>query len=221
MSYNSMNVSTKLSTTQEEQKKNNLRRRILKNREKLLKLVTQCEMLKVELEMVQQEYTVRVGQLFHKSGQQDLDIIYYENVLSLMEKGKTYEQAVEELGDTYYARQRKLEEEREQMAQAKEIYDRRVQADAIPEDVNIKNLWKQLVSKFHPDLAQDTKEKKRREEIMKKLNQAYEEQNVEILQNMQTDVYVENLEDTTVENLTEILVSTENQVLTKQQNVLL
>jgi hypothetical protein len=211
-----MSINQSITTTQEERKKRDLRALILKNRKKLIPLVTKCEMLKVELEMVQQEYTVRVGQLFHKSGQQDLDIIYYNNLLTLLEQGKTYEEAVDALADTYYAKQRKLEEEREQMERAKKIYEKRTSAEHAKEDASIKELWKKLVSKFHPDLVQDEKEKKRREEIMKQLNQAYEEQNIEVLQNMQNEVYIENIAETTVEKLIELLEMTENKISEQQ-----
>ncbi len=211
-----MSKNTSLTVTQEEKKKNDLQILIKKNRDKLVKLVTKCEMLKVELEMVQQEYTVRVGQLFHKSGQQDLDIIYYKNLISLMHEGRSYDEAVTELEDTYYARQRKLDEEREQMERAKEIYEKRIRANEITEDMSIKELWKQLVSKFHPDLVQDEQEKKRREEIMKKLNQAYEEQNVEILKSLERDAIIENTHDVTIDKLTDILIRTENQIIEQQ-----
>jgi hypothetical protein len=174
-------------------------------------------MLRVELDMVRQEYSVRVGKLFHKSNQQDLDIIYFNNLLQLIQQGKSYEEAVKELDDTYYAKQRKLEEEREQMRRAQEIYEKRQESQNRRDDKEIKNLWKQLVSRFHPDLVQDSKEKKRREDIMKRLNRAYEEQNMEALKNMADDAQVSNYEETTVESLTQILVDTENQITEQEQ----
>lgn len=202
--------------TKEDKQKKDLQELILRNRQKLVTIVTKCEMLRVELDMVRQEYSVRVGQLFHKSNQQDLDIIYYRNLIQLMNDGKTYEEAVKELEDTYYAQQRRLEQEKEQMRKAQEIYEKRQQSEVKPEDKNIKNLWKQLVSKFHPDLVQDEKEKKRRENIMKQLNQAYEEQNLEALQNMENNAHVENFEESTIEKLTKILEDTENQIIEQE-----
>ena len=38
---------------------------------------------------------------------------------------------------------------------------------------NIKNLYREVAKQIHPDLAQDEKEKKIREELMKKANQAF------------------------------------------------
>lgn len=209
---------TKLSKviTPEDQQKIILQELVKKNKSKLVKIVTKCEMLRVELDMVRQEYSVRVGQLFHKSNQQDLDIIYYRNLIQLMNDGKTYDEAVEELDNTYYAQQRKLEEEKEQMRRAQEIYEKRQQSEIQPEDKNIKNLWKQLVSRFHPDLVQDEKEKKRREEIMKQLNQAYEEQDMDALKNMENDAHVENIALSTIEKLTQILEETENQIIEQE-----
>ncbi|HRN96107.1 MAG TPA: J domain-containing protein [Candidatus Levybacteria bacterium] len=211
-----MNTTIVIQLTNEDRKKRDLRELILKNKEKLIKVVTKCEMLRVELDMVRQEYSVRVGQLFHKSNQQDLDIIYFRNLIQLIDQGKSYDEAVKELDDTYYAQQRKLEQEREQMRRAQEIYEKRQQSQAKPIDKTIKNLWKQLVSKFHPDLVQDEKEKKRREKIMKQLNQAYEEQNIEALKNMENNSQVENIEESTIEKLTQILEDTENQIIEQE-----
>jgi hypothetical protein len=111
--------------TEENKKKKDLQELIMKKRALLVKWVTKCEMLRVELDMVRQEYSARVGKLFHKSNQQDLDIIYFNNLIQLINEGKTYDEAVAELDNTYYAKQRKLEEEREQRLKAQEIYEKR------------------------------------------------------------------------------------------------
>jgi hypothetical protein len=60
------------------------------------------------------------------------------------------------------------------------------------------------------------KKKKRREEIMKQLNRAYEEQNIEVLKNLESDAQVKNYEETTIDTLTQILVDTENQIIEQE-----
>ena len=130
-----------IKSTVEERKKKDLQERIEKQKKKLVSLITKCELLRVELDMIRQEYTVRVGQLFHKSNQQDLDIIYYRNLIELLEKGYTYSDAVKKLDDTYYAQQHKLHKEREQMQRDQKIYEMRIESADKSQDPQIKNLW--------------------------------------------------------------------------------
>ena len=197
----------------EEQKKKTLRLLIQKRKNQLTAKITKTEMFKVELDMVRQEYTVRVGLLLNKSNRQDMDIIYFRNVLQLIEKKMTYQEAVDSLDDTYYAEQRRLEEEKEQMRRAEAIYEKRKSKSDNPFNEEIKNLWKSLVSKFHPDLVQDENEKSRREAIMKQLNQAYEEQDIDALKKLENESHIESTEDTTIEKLEEILIGIENDLI--------
>jgi hypothetical protein len=206
-----------IKVTTEDTKKKSLQQRITVRRKKLVALITKCEELRVELDLVQQEYTVRVGKLFHKTNQQDLDIIYYNNIIDLMSKGMSYADAVQKLDDTFYAQQRKLDEEREQMKRAQQLYEMHIGTAKKSDDPQIKNLWKQLVSKFHPDLVQDTKEKSRREEIMKLINRAYQEQNVESLKRLQNEANIELDIDNTIADLERVLVDIENQIIEQEE----
>lgn len=206
-----------IKSTVEERKKKDLQERIEKQKKKLVSLITKCELLRVELDMIRQEYTVRVGQLFHKSNQQDLDIIYYRNLIELLEKGYTYSDAVKKLDDTYYAQQHKLHKEREQMQRDQKIYEMRIESADKSQDPQIKNLWKQLVSKFHPDLVQDQKEKSRREEMMKLINRAYQEKNMDTLKKLQNNSsHIFNAENT-IQSLENILVEIENQIIEQEE----
>ncbi len=206
-----------IKSTVEERKKKDLQERIEKQKKKLVSLITKCELLRVELDMIRQEYTVRVGQLFHKSNQQDLDIIYYRNLIELLEKGYTYSDAVKKLDDTYYAQQHKLHKEREQMQRDQKIYEMRIESADKSQDPQIKNLWKQLVSKFHPDLVQDQNEKSRREEMMKLINRAYQEKNMDTLKKLQNNSsHIFNAENT-IQSLENILVEIENQIIEQEE----
>ena len=200
----------------EEKEKKVLQKIILKARQKLIVTITKTEMLRVELEMVKQEYHVRVGSLYLRSNQQDLEIIYYKNLLELMHNGYSYEEAVKKLDTTYYGQQKKMEEEREKLKWEKEIFNKREKSENNPEENDIKKLWKYLVSKFHPDLVLDAKEKKHREEIMKKVNRAYEEKNYNMLLQLKNEVSVEMSEENTIEKLTEFLIDIENEIIQQE-----
>lgn len=183
--------------------KKRLRDQILQSRARLKKEITKNEMLRVELEMIQQEYNVRIGSLYSKDNQLDLEIMYIRNVIHLMNDGFTYPQAVEQLNETYYAKQRLFEREQEQLRNDESMYQKRQESGVVTED--LKKLWKYLIGKFHPDLVQDPKEKSKREEIMKQINLAYEQHDISALQKLRHEVHLDHIEESTIEKLTSIL----------------
>lgn len=199
--------------TPEDRAKAQIQKSILSKRKILTTWITKNEMLKVELEMVKQEYDVRVGNLYLKDNQLDLEIIHYRNILSLMQEGKTYEKAVDALKETYYAEQLELEQEQERMRFEEVIFHKREEVKEPSVLVDIKKLWKQLITKFHADLVQDTDEKIRREEIMKKINLAYEEQDLEKLKRIENETYVTDYTESDLKRLEEILVHIENDII--------
>lgn len=187
----------------DEKKKQRLRLTIEKKRILLESLVIKTETLKVNLDMARQEYMVKVGSLFLKDNQLDLEIIQLKNILHLMEKGFTHENAVNQISQTYYAEQLELEQEQERMRFEEEIYNKRESHHAKPGE-DIKRLWKKLIAKFHPDLVQDPKEKQKRDEIMKLINRAYQEGDYDQLLRIDQENLEEN--EQTIENLEEILL---------------
>lgn len=187
----------------DEKKMKRLRTIIEKKRTLLEQLVVKSEMLKVNLDMAKQEYMVKVGSLFLKDNQLDLEIIRLRNILHLMEEGMTHEQAVNQIAQTYYAEQLELEKEQERIRIEEEIYHKREDHESKPTG-NIKNLWKKLIAKFHPDLVQDIDEKQKRDAIMKQINRAYQEGDYEQLARIDQDNLAEH--EQTVDNLEEILI---------------
>ena len=196
-------VSVIPSTTKEEKKKQQLRRVIEKKRQILENLVTKVEMLRVTLDFARQEYMVKVGSLFLKDNQLDLEIIRLRNILQLMEKGFTHENAVNQIANTYYAEQLEIEQEQERIRLEEEMYQKREAYQAKPGE-DIKKLWKKLIAKFHPDLVQDPEEKKKRDEIMKKINHAYQESDYDTLLRISQENLTEH--EQTVDSLEEILL---------------
>ena len=88
----------------------------------LERLVIKTEMLRVNMEMAQQEYMVKVGNLFLKDNQLDLEIIRLQNILKLMDEGLTYEESVNKIAQTYYAQQIELEKEKQKADEEERIY---------------------------------------------------------------------------------------------------
>ena len=199
--------------TAEDREKSHIQKSILSKRKILTTWITKNEMLRVELEMVKQEYDVRVGSLYLKDNQLDLEIIHYQNVVSLMREGKTYESAVDSLKETYYAQQLELGKEEERMRFEELIYQKREEVKDESILFDIKKLWKTLITQFHADLVQDPEEKQRRESIMKQINLAYEELDIEKLKRIKSETYIHTPTETSVAKLEEILVQVENDIL--------
>ena len=209
-------LSTINNSTREDEKKEQLQHIIHKKRQQLTRLLTRTETLRVELDMVQQEYDVRVGSLYLKDNQLDLEIIYFKNVLQLINEGVSYTEAIERLNDTYYARQRTFEQEKERMRKEEKIYQERTESQSSHKGHDLKKMWKNLVGKFHPDLTQDANEKKKREEMMKQINRAYEEYNFDQLKKFEDEVAIVEYPESTLAQLEEILVEIENQMIQQE-----
>jgi hypothetical protein len=196
----------------EDTKKRKLLSVIQKKREQLQELVIKTEMLRANLEMAKQEYMVKVGSLFLKDNHLELEIIRYSNILKLMEEGMTYDQAVNELAETFYAQQVEYEREQSKIKEDEQIMIKREERQST-QNFDIKAIWKRLIAKFHPDLVQDPDEKKKRDVIMKQINRAYQEGDYDQLEKIEKDNMAH--EETSIDNLEDILLTlmndTENQ----------
>lgn len=177
-----------------------------------MKLNTRYEMLKMDLEIVEHTYKARIGRLYLKDNQLDLEIIRYKNIIQLMKTGLSFGAALKKIEDTFYAEQIRLDHENEEIEMDEEIVAKRKDvSDRIVED--IKTLWKKIIFKFHPDLVSDPAAKAQREEIMKRVNKAYSENDYETLKKIETQHYYEKIGESTVEELEMILVDLENSII--------
>ena len=188
----------------EEKRRKRLLDSINRKREVLKNLIIKTEMLNASVEMAHQEYMAKVGNLFLKDNQMDLEIIRLQNILRLVKEGHSYDDAVKAISETYYNEQLELDREQEKAQKEEAIYRKREAKKTTPIE-DIKLIWKRLIAKFHPDLVQDKTEKQRRHDIMKQVNKAYQEGDMDQLIRIEQD----HLEDkeTTVEALEEILIS--------------
>lgn len=199
-----------------EEKKKELRTLIHRKKQELTRAITKNEMLRVELEMVKQEYNVRVGSLYVKDSELEFEIIYYRNLLDLLRQGISRADAEKKLRDMYYSRQKKIQEEKEEIRYDEQIFEQRTGANTVSGS-ELKKIWKRLISMFHPDLIQDQQEKKKREEIIKQINRAYEEHDLEVLKKIEYEADVTESSESTIEKLETVLVDIENQIITQDQ----
>lgn len=183
-------------------RKKKLRILIDKKRSILRELVLKTEMLRVNLDMAKHEYMVRVGSLFLKDNQLELEIICLNNILQLMHQGFTQEEAELKISKNFYAQKADFEEEQEEILEEEKIIKKREENKAVSEG-ELKEVWKRLVFKFHPDLIQDADEKQKRESIMKQINLAYQENDYDLLVKIENENKV--TAELTVDNLEELL----------------
>jgi hypothetical protein len=200
----------------EDTKKQRLQKVIQKKRAQLQELVTKTEMLKVNLEMAKQEYMVRVGGLYIKDNQLDLEIIRLKNIHHLMNEGYTYDEAVDKIANSYYSRQieEDLKREQEEFDQARQNHQKQEEHASQPLG-DITKLWKKLIVKFHPDLIQDPTEKKKRDTIMKQINRAYQERDYDQLLKIDHENMV--VQEMTIDNLSEILIRLTNDITNQKK----
>ncbi len=206
-----------ISTTKEERIKQQLQKSIERKRKVLEIWMEKVETLKMELELIKNEYTVRIGYLLLKDNQLDLEIIQYKNLKRLMEEGMTYEEAVKAEEDKFYNEILRMQKEQEKIEAEKSFFENRQE---IPHDVqeDMKALWKKLIRKFHPDLVVNPEEKEKRELIMKQINSAYTQGDITALEQLENTVDAHNVGESSRDRLEEILVQTENLIQKTKEN---
>ncbi len=189
-----------------------LQKKIAKQKKVLLNLSDKIELLTMEIDDIEQQYRVRIGSLQVKDNMLEIEIIRARKILELMEVGLTREEATEEVLQNL-KNENKYEE------------DINFTEGSIPsflfdnnkdEDVSIKKLWKKLLHAFHPDLTQDKAEKKRRNEIVKKINTAYRLGDFNTLRNVEEKEYLtleKNESLSSISKLQETLISIENAII--------
>src|SRR5260221_8911345 len=83
-------------------KKKALEASISRRRKKLLKVQLVLERCTREMTEIREEYEARIGKLYAKDNQLDVEIIRYKNILNRMQQVLSYLDAVKEI-DTIYS----------------------------------------------------------------------------------------------------------------------
>ena len=188
---------------------------IKRRRSVLQKMIIRSETLKVKLDMLKREYMVKIGSLVVKDNHLDLEMIRLRNLISLLREGMSIEDAIAELEGTYYAEQLEIEKEEERVRIERQLFDMQEAQKSDEVLLDAKKLWRKLITLFHPDLAQEPLEKKRREGIMKQINEAYETGDLSALARIERDNGINN--DTSSQSLEEILTHIENDIIEQEK----
>jgi len=161
-------------TLDEPLEKRELEKAISEKEKKLNTLIEEIEQLKIDLTIVKQEYDVKVGRLYLKLDEVDLEILKFKKIEDLINKGFSFEEAQKIVEETLKKRREQIEEEYKKLdEEEKDIESRKYISEEEKEE--LKKLYFKLAHKFHPDKANGS------EEMMKKINKAYAEGDIETL----------------------------------------
>src|SRR5579872_6176564 len=210
-----MEKSLKTTISRDEKKRQSLIKLVEKKTRMLEELMTKVEDLKIELELISHEYNVRIGGLLLKDNQLDLEILQLKNLQELMRGGMTYQKAMEYEEDAFYSETIRMQQEQEKLNEEKKMLDD-IQdvSDEVKESIRV--IWKKLIRQFHPDLVTDPLEKTHREEIVKKINKAYSENNLEALMQFEVTQDIGSIGELSLSQLEENLEKVEQAILDTQ-----
>jgi hypothetical protein len=184
---------------------------IEKNRKKLQEITDKVESLSEELQNIEDVYNARVGSLYRKDKMLDSEISRFRRIFELMRFGMSYEDALQEVSEE------KVEEEEGEF----DFYLDRDEEEKsqIFELSDIRKVWKKLVQKFHPDLANDRDEKILREHMMKTINNAYAKKDFHTLKSIEEkELLLEVEEEIQLDQLETLLVDLENALVRASEN---
>ena len=161
---------------------------IIAKREIIADLSEEVSSLKNELAVFEAEYHGRIGVLYVKLDELELAIKEYLKRIELLKSGKVknlvdLEKEIEEQFKTDY---QKIKEEKEEAEQYSEEYERVKEKPELDEESEkrLKSLYRELAKKYHPDMARTPEDKERFHEIMAEINQAYNDKDLQQLEEL-------------------------------------
>jgi hypothetical protein len=180
--------------------KNELKQSISEKTKVLLDLTEKIEQLKLDLVVIKQEYEIKIGRLYLKLDGLNLEILKQKKISDFLEKGGNLSEAKKIADEETKEQKEKIEQDHARINEEEKELKKKLPAE---EERELKALWKDLVKKFHPDLALDPKDRKAREEKMKIINEAYHNKDTEKLRNIIKDKVIEEDKDVSAEMLQE------------------
>lgn len=185
--------------------KRELEKAIYDGEKKLNVLIDEIEQLKIDLTVVKQEYDVKVGRLYLKLDEVDLEILKFKKIEDLISKGFSFEEAQKVVEETLKKRREQIKEEHKKLdEEEKDIESRKSISEEEKEE--LKKLWHKLAHKYHPDKANGN------EEMMKKINKAYAEDDLETLRAIDQNEIGADIEVKTIEVLKSKLAGLEKSI---------
>ncbi len=182
----------------------NLKQQISEKKNRLIELTHIVEQLKIDLSLIRQEYNIKIGRLYLKLDQLDLEISKLTKIRKLMDEGYSLKEAKSHVDEETRSEQEKIDQENEKINEEQEKKEN-IQGLSEEEMNQLKSLYKDLVKKFHPDLVFDEAEKKKRQEIMKAINKAYREHDLAELKRIASKQVISEGQEDSIEVMQSLL----------------
>ena len=200
-----MNISKSNTSLDMPLEKRELQEAILEKEKLLIELIEEIEHFKIDLSVVKQEYDIKIGRLYLKLDETDLDILKFKKIEDLINKGFSFEEARKVVEDSLRKRREQIEEEYKKLNDEEKDIEKR-KTISQEEQEELKRLFHKLAHKFHPDLigGDDT--------MMKKINKAYADGNLETLRAINQGEGLGSVDIKTIEELKNKLVNLEESI---------
>ncbi|MEK7104515.1 MAG: hypothetical protein AAB868_00565 [Patescibacteria group bacterium] len=185
--------------------KRELQQTIFEKEKLLIELIEEIEHFKIDLSVVKQEYDIKIGRLYLKLDEIDLEILKFKKIEDLINKGFSFEEAQKVVEDTLKNRREQIEEEYKKLNEEEKSIEKR-KTISQEEQEELKKLFHKLAHKFHPDLTggDDT--------MMKKINKAYADGDLEALRAIDQGEGIGNIDIKTIEELKSKLARLEESI---------
>ncbi len=193
------------SSLDEPLEKRELERAIAEKEKLLVAILEKAEQLKIDLSVLKQEYDIKIGRLYLRLDEVDLEILKFKKIEDLLDRGFSFSEAQKIVEETLKKRREQIKEEYHKLDEEEKDFESRkiISAD---EQEELKKLWRKLAHKYHPDLAHGN------EEMMKKINKAYAEGDLETLRAIDREKSGADIETSTIEGLKAKLATIEKSI---------
>lgn len=159
-----------------------LKREFARKQDEFAGISAELKRLEEDLEHVRLCYDAGPGLVYSRLDEIDFELSRCRRIRKLLKRGLSFKQACLEWDTSHPGKT------------PHETKQHRQQENTLPLDEDIqpalKALWRELVSRFHPDLAACPDEKQRRTEIMKSLNSAYSKKDIGWLESFSSECRV-------------------------------
>lgn len=189
----------------EPKEKRELQQAISEKEKVLIELVEEIEHFKIDLSIVKQEYDIKIGRLYLKLDEVDLEILKFKKIEDLINQAFSFEEAQRVVEDTLKKRREQIEEEYKKLNDEEKDVEKR-KTISKEEQEELKKLFRKLAHKFHPDLTggDDT--------MMKKINKAYTDGDLETLRAIDQGEGIGSVDIKTIEELRNKLARLEKSI---------
>jgi len=194
------------SSLDEPLEKRELKHAIAEKEKFLVAVLGKVEQLKIDLSALKQEYDIKVGRLYLRLDEVDLEILKFKKIEDLLDKGLSFLEAQKIVEETLKERCEQIKEEYYSFNEEKKDFESRKIISANKQE-ELKKLWRKLAHKYHPDLVHGD------EEIMKKINKAYAESDLETLRAIDHKQFGANIETLMIEGLEMKLATLEKAIV--------